>query len=155
MIGGRVASLVSTVGTSLIVRTVTTTTSAIGGSIAHITSYDQPGVLEVTAKLTTIDLDFKVKVIEELVREQESGVKDGEEFRPSVKKAMIGVLEILENIRTELTVIEEAIRAHEDKYWKNWRSFDCTCNIKTIEAHTKILDQRYAILRDLLLIYGH
>lgn len=150
MIGGQVMSLLSTVGTSLIIGTVTRTTSTIVSTIAHLTSYDQPSVQEVVAKLQAVDLEFTVAVIEELVREQE---RDGTEAKSSVKKALLGVLEMLEKIESELKIIEGAVKEHDSKYFKNWRSFDCNCNIKTIEAHTKILNQRYEKLRDLLLIY--
>jgi hypothetical protein len=152
IIGGRVMSILSSVGTSLIIGTVTSTTSTIVRSIAHLTSYDQPSVQEVVNKLQLIDLEFTVSVIEELVREQE---KDGEEMKLSVKKALLGVLDMLEKIDTELKIIELAVKDHDAKYLNSWRTFDCGCNIKTIENHTSLLRHRYGMLRDLLTIYSN
>ena len=145
---GRALSIVSTVGTDFIIKTLTSTTASIASILTHLTYYDQPGVQGIIDELNKIDLEHMVSVIEELVKENNiEGIKE------SVKKALLGVNKILENIHNELNSIKEAIDYHQTKYFANYRSFDCKTSINKIKKHKEILDQRYNILIDLLKIY--
>ena len=147
--GGRTFSIVSTIGTDLIIKTLTTTTSSICTVLTHLTYNDQPSVQDMIDQLKQIDLEHTITVIEELVREQE-----GKETHTSVKKALLGVHEILEKIHDELKSVQKAVEYHDSKYFRNWRSFNCSYSIETIKKHKLLLDNRYKILIDLLKIYN-
>ena len=141
------ATIMSRVGTDFAVRTLTTTTSSICSLLSHLTSYDTVGIDDIKNELFKIDLENKVMVIEELIREYEK-----KEVRPSIKRAILGVNEILSKIHDELTIIKEAVETHQKKYFSSWRSFDCKYNIKILQKHKAILDERYNLLIDLLKI---
>ncbi len=143
-IGTKVAAII---GTDFVLKTATSTTSSIGAVLAYLTAYDQPRIQQVIDDLSEIDLEHTVKVIEEVVKEYEDNQAN---LKESVKKAILGVTQILEKIDGELQIIREAIEYHETKYFNSWRSFNCKCNIETIKKHKIILDKRYTILIDLL-----
>ena len=88
------ATIMSRVGTDFAVRTLTTTTSSICSLLSHLTSYDTVGIDDIKNELFKIDLENKVMVIEELIREYEK-----KEVRPSIKRAILGVNEILSKIQ--------------------------------------------------------
>lgn len=149
LIGGQTFSILSKVGTDVIIRTLTTTTTAVGGLIVHVTAYDRVGMVEIKNKLDRVDLEHTVSVIEEFIKEQD----ETKELNNSVKKALIGVNEILNRIHDELIIIKEAVEYHNSKYFSRWRRFDCSCNIETIIAHKEILDKRYNMFVELMNIY--
>lgn len=145
ILGISMISIVSATSTTLLVNTLTGTIYSIGGYMKSITSYDQPGVSEVTKKIKSIDLEFALSVINELVKENNK-----KEASESVKNALYGVNEILEKIDDELKTINDGIKDHNDKYLSRWRSFNCEYSIKNLEEHKKILDKRYKMLMGLL-----
>ena len=145
--GGKVLSMVNTVGTDLVIRTVATTTSSISNLVRHVTSFDQPGIDVISQQFKEIDLEHLVSVIHELVHEYQNV-----DLNNSVKKALLGVNQILENIDIELTELRESIIEHKKKYFNSWRRFNCKCNIENIKRDKSILDLRYKILIDLLKI---
>lgn len=152
LVGGQVVSLLSTVGTDFIIKSMTSTTSSICAVLAGFAYSDEPGMTKIKEDLDKIDLEHTVNVIEELVKEQEC--EEGKEAHTSVKKALVGVHIILEKIHEELNTIKEAIEYHKTKYLNDWRRFDCSCNIKTIQKHNETLERRYKMLVDLLKIYN-
>ena len=149
LVGGRVVSLLSMVGTDFIIKSLTLTTSGICSTIGNLVNRNEPYMETVVEQLVQLDLEHIATVIEELVKEQE-----GKEAQTSVKKALVGVHVILDKIHNELTTIDNALDYHKTKYFNSWRSFDCSCNIKTIKNHSRILEYRYKILINLLKIYG-
>ena len=150
LIGSKVAILASTVGTDILIKTVTNTTSSIVSMTGYLMTSSQPGINEIVSTLKKIDLEFTVGIIEELVKEQE-----GKELEESVKKAMIGVNETLGLINQELDSMKQAIEYHNTKYFNGWRSFSWTGNVNNIKDHNEILKNRYMILFELLKIKGY
>ena len=150
LIGSKVAILASTVGTDILIKTVTNTTSSIVSMTGYLMTSSQPGINEIVSTLKKIDLEFTVGIIEELVKEQE-----GKELEESVKKAMIGVNETLGLINQELDSMKQAIEYHNTKYFNSWRSFSWTGNVNNIKDHNEILKNRYMILFELLKIKGY
>ena len=143
------SSVVSGVSTSLLVGTITTTTSSIGNAIAYLTSSSQPGIGDIISVLTNIDLEFTIKIIQQLVKEQEA-----HQLNDSIKQALIGVHEILEKINRELDGVKQAIEYHNTKYLNGWRSFAWNGNINILKDHSVILKHRYSLLFELLKIYN-
>lgn len=147
---GKAATLVSTIGTDLIIGTITSTTSSIGGMIKYLTINNQPGIKEVISFLNNIDLEFTINIIDQLVKEQ-----TGKELQDSVKKSLLGVNEILQKIHNELNSIKKSIELHNTKYLNYYRSFVCDLNIDVLGKHNNILKHRYNILFELLKIYNN
>ena len=147
VIGSKTASIVSSVGTNLIISTITTTTSSIGGMIKYLTTSSQPGTNEILDIIIACDLEFTVLIIEQLVKELNDTC-----FSESIKKALIGVEQILGSIHRELDNVKKAIETHNTKYLNGWRSFCWNGNIENIRKHNIILRHRYTILFELLKI---
>lgn len=149
ILSGKASAVVSTIGTDLIIQTVTTTTSSIGSLIKYLTTSNQTCIQDILIILRKIDLEFTISIINELVKEQ-----NGKQLNQSVKKALVGVHEILDRIDQELTSIKKAIEYHNTKYFAGWRGFSWNGNIDLIKEHDNTLKHRYMILVDLLEIYN-
>lgn len=147
ILGTGVTSIIGIVGTNLVIGTITTTTSSISSIIRYLMTNEQPGINEITAFLVTSDLEFTIKIIEELVKEQQD-----KQLTDSVKYALFGVNEILDQIHSELDGIKDAIDVHKKKYLNSWRVFSYNGNIEKLKGENLILKNRYGILIDLLKI---
>ena len=144
---GKALSIANSVGTGLIIRTLTSTTSSICYVLGNLTSHEQPGIKEVISEVASLDLEHIVSVIEALV-----GEYDETSVPTSVKKALCGVNKILEDIHEELNVIRETVEYHKSKLFSGWRGCDCKQNIELIKKHKEISNNRYKILIELLMI---
>lgn len=147
VIGATATSIVGSIGTDVLIATVTTTTTSIINMIGYLTTNTQPGINDILNIIKKVDLEFTVNIIEQLVKEQE-----GKELSQSIKKALLGVNEILKHINTELDLIKQAIDYHHTKYFNYWRGFVWNGNISTIQNYNDILKNRYSILFELLKI---
>lgn len=146
---GKALTAINTAGTNLIINTITTTTTSIFGVLKTITTTSGPKVKEYIDQIKVIDLEFTITILDQLVKEQEDKV-----LQESVKRALVGVNEILLNIHKELKILEESIRYHNTKYFNDWRSFSSTASIELIKQHNDILKNRYNMLFELLKIYS-
>lgn len=149
VLSSNATTVVSNVGTNIIIGTITTTTSSIGSMIKYLTTNKQPGICDVTNILCEIDLEFTIDIIQQLVKEQ-----DDKPLNESVKHALLGVSEILEKINKELDSIKQAIDYHNTKYFNGWRSFSWSGNTALLKNHNDILKHRYSLLFELLKIYN-
>lgn len=152
--GIQTISIINRVGINVIVMTITATTSSIGSLLSHINVISNsgrgPNIELVKNAVNSIDLEFTIEILEELVKEQ--NYRD--DVQVSIKKALDGVNDILVEIDTELKVVKEAIEYHNTKYFNSWRSFDSKYSIETIKKNNNILLKRYEILINLLKIYN-
>lgn len=150
ILSSKATRVISNIGTDLVLSTITNTTYSIGQMINYFTISDRYGADKVIDTLNDIDLDFTIGIIDELMKELSD-----KELNNSVKKAIIGVNEILEIIHKELDNIKLAIEYHKTKYFYNWRSlsYDHQC-FDQIKKHNNILKHRYQILIELLTIYN-
>lgn len=149
VLSSKATSVVSSVGTNLIIGTITTTTSSIGNTIRYLTTSSQPGINEILDSLKSSDLEFTVNIIEQLVKEL-----NDIHFSESIKKALIGVNQILDLIHMELDSVKKAIELHNNKYFNTLRSFYWNGSIENIRKHNIILKHRYTILFELLKIHN-
>ena len=148
IIGTSAPRIITTVGTDIAIRTLTTTTSSIGSLISYLTTNNNSSS-DINSTLISLDLEFTISIIENVVKEY-----DEKELNEPLKKALLGVHEILELINKELNLIKEAIEYHNSKYFKNWRSFSWSGNTEAIKQHNNTLKSRYSMLLELLKIYS-
>lgn len=149
-LGAAGISLLSTVGKNVLVKTLTTSTSSIISAIETITLLKHQYLIEIINKLDELDIKHKIELIELFVEEQ----NEEEIKKLSIKKALEDLNDILKKIDEEFNTIIKAIENHREKYLRNWRSFNCKYNIKTIEKDFKILNSRYEDLKDLIKVYN-
>lgn len=156
IIGGKAFSIMSTISTELIIRTITKSTVAIGNLLNYITINNQENqtnqtnqnyITKISNAIQNMDMVFTINIIEQVVKEQENKT-----LPESIKKALIGVNDILETINKNLNCIKKSIEHHNTKYFSSWRSFECECDIDTIKNNNEILKQRYFILMELIKI---
>lgn len=147
-IGGRMISILNTVGTNVIVKSVSSVASSIGSLIYVVSSNDKKYVINIKSSLENMDLEHKVSVIKEFVKEIGNA-----EVKDSVKLALYGIIEILEKINDELLILDKSIECHDNKYFSGWRGFDCSVNINTLKKHKNILDVRFNLLLELIYVY--
>lgn len=95
-------------------------------------------------KIIKSDIIFKIEIINEITKEIKEELDD-KIFNESIKKCLIGLDEILENINDELMDIENSIEYHKTKYFYYWRSFNCK-NTKNFDTMIEVLDKRYDLL---------
>jgi hypothetical protein len=147
-VGAKSVSFLSHLGKDLVIKTLTTTTGSIISIIGYVTSTDKPYFNDIKYEFQKLDLQNTLSVVEKIIDEQNSS----SDMKDSVKAAILGVNDILQDIHNELIVIKDAMDNHEKKYLQYWRSFNCSCNIDTIKEHDNILYKRYELLKDTLII---
>jgi lysophospholipase L1-like esterase len=138
-------SLVNTMGTNLIIKSLTTTTSSLCSLVVYLTATNHPQIIK---KIKKLDLPYKVSIIGNVLTEY----KTDEIQSIAIKQSIIGVQEILEMINNELITLKDIIDTHNSKYFSNWRYLDCYVNVKLLKKYNKILDNRYKMLIELLQI---
>jgi hypothetical protein len=138
-------TVVASVGTNLLVGTITTTASSIGSLIKYLTTNTSPGINDILTFLTSIDLEFTIGIIEQVVKEL-----DQQNISESLHKAIVGVNEILTLIHQELASVKSAIEEHNAKYFNGWRAFKWTGNLDNIKKHNEIFKHRYGLLFELI-----
>lgn len=143
-------SILTAIGKDLVCKTISSSTSTTIKALKYITNTDQPKFKETRDKFEKLDLEYTIGVIRELIKEQEN--KDS--MKQSVKKSIMGVDEIINDINLELEVIKKGMDEHQKKYFTNWRTFNCNSNISKICSLKYVLDKRYTMLVDLLKIYN-
>lgn len=145
LLGSHATQLVGTIGSGIIIKTITTTTSSITALIGYLSKSDHPNIPELINQLDDIDLDFTINIIGLVVKEQETT-----ELPESINMALVGVNDILILIHKELDEIKSSIELHSNKYLSGWRSFACHTNISSIKKHYNQLERRYKLLFELI-----
>ena len=102
VLGTKASTMVSTLGTDIVIKTLTTTTSSIGSVISYLTTNTKPGANDITNTLAELDLEFTVNVIESVINDYKE-----KELSDSLKKIILGVNEILELIHKELNAFAQ------------------------------------------------
>jgi hypothetical protein len=141
--------VISGASVNFLAQAVSSTISSIVKTVRYVTGTDSPGMQDVVNEIAAIDIEFTIGVLGEFIKESQVETSKYE----SVKKALMGVQEILESIDKELQIIYEAMELHRLKYVNSIRTFKCKCNIENLKnSKSKLLD-RYNVLTNLLKIY--
>lgn len=152
ILGTKVTSLAMTIGADLLISSISSTTSSIGSAIKYLSKSSQKEINDVLELIKEIDLEFTISVVEHLIKEQ--NIAEVTDNKSSVKKALIGVSEILDIIHIEFVAITEAVDNHNKLYFSRWRKFSWNGDIDTVKKHNAILLKRYKMLFELLKIYS-
>jgi hypothetical protein len=141
-------SVISTFGTDIIVASCSKTVKSIIATLKHLstTKISNIHTKDILNELNEMDLEFFINIVHQLVIEQKEYMQ-----HESVKMALYGVNEMLDNINQELTKIKNDISIHNDKYFSNWRNFNHNTN--EIKKYHEKLVYRYGVLVKLLQIY--
>lgn len=129
--------ILSTIEYDLAATAVTQTTNKIYKIASSIVS---SGHNSIQKTLITLDLSAKLKVLDEILKENNDSKYGG-----SVDYALINLNDIITKIHKELVEINKIIEYHETKYLSSWRSLGCDENIERLIIYKKILDERFEL----------
>ena len=140
----------SKIGSEVLITSISSTASSLYKLIKYITNTDHKSLKNIQDTLELLDLEYYINVINKLVNEH----NHLSNLKSSVNQALYGLTEILQKIHDELNIIKEAYDKHKNKYLYKYRAFQCKYNIETIKKHKLVLNSRYDILINLLIIYN-
>jgi hypothetical protein len=141
-------SFISTLGKDAIISTLSITTNSVISVSKYILNIDKPYFNDIKNNLENTDIYNTTLVINEIIGEQEKK----QDMNNSIKRAIMGVNDILAKIDIELKTIQDEMNKHEKKFFKSLSKFNCTENINNILKYEKILMKRYDLLKDCLTI---
>ena len=146
ILGSKIASVVSLVGTDIIGKTLTTTTKSIVNIIYHLTTTEYPNSEAIKYFISDSDIEVKMKIIKALVDNLNKKINITE----YVKISLESLTEITEKIHYELDKIKNKIEYHKSLYFSNWRSLNCDNNLKNLVKYNDLLDKRIDMLTKML-----
>lgn len=156
ILGISTVGVLTSVTTSLLANSLIRAINDTSQIIKKITNFDKPTYEQVNKLLIELDMDFTLKIITSTISEIDdfiSNDKCSDSKKPSsIKIAIFHITETINNLNQELSKIYEGIRYHNSKYFKDWRTFSCDCDVDKIKIYKNILDSRYKILIDLIKI---
>ena len=149
LIGAQTVNIATTLSKDLLFKAVYSTSIGIVNICKYLIESDKPYMKDVNKLLNKLDIQAKITILHDLVKEQEH-----RKIKESVKKSLIYVNESLDYIHKELDCINKLVEENKQKYFQSWRTLDCSLNLAKIEYHNKTLDRRVKLLVDLLKIYS-
>lgn len=147
ILGSHTISIASTLSKDLLFKAVYSTSIGIVNMCKYIVESDQPYMKDVLSVLKRLDIQAKIDVLHDFIKEQED-----KHIPKSVHKSLINVGETLDNVHKELNFINNKIKNHKEKYFISWRTLDCNDHLVMLEYYNKILDSRVKLMFDLLKI---
>lgn len=156
ILGINTVGLLTSVSTSLMVNTLLYTLSNTNKSVQKLLKIDGPTYDNILVELEKIDIDFTVNVISQAIKEISNKIDNDctdiilyYDKIDSKKMAINYIVKLLEEINDELAIIYSDVKCHNEKYLKEWRTFECDININNIKIKSKILKDRFNILLQL------
>lgn len=140
--------IVATISKDFAIKSLTTSMKSIMTLSNCIIGNDKQYFSQIKNDIDTIDINNSVNIIYENVLEY----SESENLSNSIKSAIMGVNDILSKIESELKIIRNAMIHHESKYFNKWRNFNCDINILTIKKHEHILQKRFKLLKDTIIL---
>ena len=148
VLGGKIVSIVGLVGTDVVVKTLTATSSSIINLITHLSTTEYPNSDSIRNVLYETDIELKMKVINSLVND----LKKKKNLAEPINIALGSLAETTEKLHKELDIIKKNVEIHKSKYFKNWRNLNCDENLHNIKKLNNILDKRLDLLTKILSI---
>jgi hypothetical protein len=93
--------------------------------------------------LEILDIELKLKLIDYWLKQI-----DIEKVQPDSSQEMIykGISDSCHKLTDCINEINEKIKYHHTKWFQSWRGLELDTNIKLLEKHVKILDERLLLL---------
>lgn len=143
------AGTLGSVGTDVVIKTLTTTISGLVKGISGIMTTNHPYLTEIKKTLEKLDIINEMSIIRFIIQEQ-----TGKNIPNSIKHALESTTETLKNIQMDVDNIGSKIQYHSEVYLPGWRTLDCAPNIESITQHKIIFDKRFMLLKDVILIHN-
>lgn len=146
------SSTLGTIGTNVIVSTISTTITSIIISLKTIAGcyVNHPTITNVLDNLNNYDFEFKTSILRHIIEEHKHL-----NSIDSIKESLLGVNEVLSEIHIQVAELEKCILDHNKKYFTSWRTFEWNGNVKIFTNLNEKLDRRCNYLFDILKIYSN
>ena len=148
ILGGKIVSIVGLVGTDVVVKTLTASSTSIINIITHLSTTEFPNSESIKKALLETDIELKMKVINSLVNDLKKKINLDEK----INIALGSLAETTEKIHNQLDLIKDKIEYHKLKYFQTWRNLNCDENLNNIKKLNNILDKRLDLLTKILSI---
>ena len=148
ILGGKIVSIVGLVGTDVVVKTLTASSTSIINIITHLSTTEFPNSESIKKALLETDIELKMKVINSLVNDLKKKINLAE----AINIALGSLAETTEKIHNQLDLIKDKIEYHKLKYFQTWRNLNCDENLNNIKKLNNILDKRLDLLTKILSI---
>jgi len=120
---------------------------ATNSKIYEILSEYMCGETYIKSKLETLDIIYKLEVIESYISEiPDTTVHE----KTSINKALTGIHEMCTKLHNELDTILNKIKIHNQKYFYYLRSFDVSSDLLNLETHVYNLNHRFKMFLSLM-----
>ena len=93
------------------------------------------------------DLLSKLEIIQALIHDIQDHSHD---LWTSTQKSLTNLSQIVEQILSQLKLIDEKIKRHQLKYFASWRTLNYEKQINELKNNIKLLDIRYAMFLEIL-----
>jgi len=139
---------IGSLGTDLVIKAITTTSSALVSGVSEIMKTKHPYADDIKKLLESLDIVTCTTVIGCIITEQtQDNIPD------SINKALHATGETLEKINDEILEINKQIAYHDTVWFQNWRTIDCSANIERIKELKGVFDKRFDLLNKTIMIY--
>lgn len=106
-------------------------------------------------RLEEIDIVNKVAVVEAYLDQLYGKDKKSDQrtrFTKPVQVAVKSVGELIERLHAALATIKVECEYHATRYFHYWRTPDCMLQLQTVERLSALLDQRLALMMQILVL---
>ncbi len=102
------------------------------------------------------DLVSKLEIIQALMNDIEKKYQNQQiSEKESFQKSLLNLHQIVDQMEKVLQKIEDKIKFHQTKYFHGWRSLNYDKEMKQLEKMIKLLDVRYKMFLEILMVHGN
>lgn len=102
---------------------------------------------QINEVLNETDLLSKLEIIQALIQDIQDHNHD---IWNSTQKALTNLSQVVKQILTQLTLIDEKIKRHQAKYFASYRTLNYEKQISELKNNIRLLDLRYGMFLEIL-----
>jgi len=103
---------------------------------------------QINEVLNETDLLSKLEIIQALIQDIQQD--HNHDIWNSTQKALKNLSQVVEQILTQLTLIDEKIKRHQGKYFASYRTLNYEKQISELKNNIRLLDLRYGMFLEIL-----
>ena len=133
-----------TIGRHLVSKAINDSSSSIYTSMKSIYYYSK----DIDGVIKELDIKNKLKTIECTC----AVLNANKEIPKGIETCLEALHDIILNIKCDLKIINAKLAKHHKKYFNGWRSLNIKKYINNLKSHCNILDKRYSLLANTMVI---
>jgi hypothetical protein len=161
-------NMIATVGVAALItgeitsKTVGFTINALSNTLSYMTTISEDEIIRrYRDELETIDVEFKLKIIQEWLnnmkdkenKQRENGnnnktdnISQGVQAIQGIQELYKSIADVCEFLTKHLELIEAKIKQHKSKWFHTWRSLDLFEEINIVKRKALILNERIILI---------